>query len=819
MSARMTALVPSLALTLLVGVVETTFAADLPFTFESGLAIGQIGKSVRSPIRFDAIEHRIVVGTFETPTDGAEVTAPDGTVQTWSPIKAGPGDPPSFTGDALNGGYLLATFESDSDRTAMLDARGHSMVYVNGEPHAGDPYSYGWLRIPVALRMGRNEFLFACSRGHLEAKLVACPSNGPSFLGSDDTLPNLMAGEDNDLPLGVMVVQPASTPIDGLALEVRGPDGTVHTAKLPPMVGLSTAKVAGRITARPAAAGPVHVDLVLKRGDEVVAQRSIELTAVGPRDRRVITFVSDIDGSVQYYACVPASGEGRPGLILSLHGASVEATSQAASYQPKPWAHIVCPTNRRAYGFDWEDWGRLDAFEVLADATRRFDPDPRRRWLTGHSMGGHGTWQLGAHFPGRFAAIAPSAGWISFATYGGTPLSTEGVEGMFARATSASDTLALRSNLAEPGIYILHGDVDDNVPVDHARRMRAVLGGGEGGFHPDFVYFEKKGANHWWGSECVDWPPLMRFLEERTLPDPGSIDRVDFVTASPSVSNVCHWLAIDQQTKAWTPSSASVTLDRLKRTVEGSTSNVARLSIQPPIDGGPIKVTLDRTTVETTLEAGKPLWLVKSGESWKVGDPPRPGEKRADRGGAFKDAIRHDAVIVYGTAGDDANDAALLAKARFDAESFLYRGNGSLEIVADTAFDPAAYADRGVLLLGNAETNAAWNALLGSCPVLVRNGSVKVGDQELAGGDLACVFAYPRSDSDVACVAVVAGTGPVGTRLSMRLPYFVSGVGYPDLAVLQANTLLSGAAGFRAAGFFGNDWSVERGDWAKAPAP
>ena len=46
--------------------------------------------------------------------------------------------------------------------------------------------------------------------------------------------------------------------------------------------------------------------------------------------------------------------------------AAVEAINQASSYEPKTWANIVCPTNRRPYGYDWEDWGRLDALEVLA---------------------------------------------------------------------------------------------------------------------------------------------------------------------------------------------------------------------------------------------------------------------------------------------------------------------------------------------------------------------------------------------------------------------------------------------------------------------
>ena len=138
------------------------------------------------------------------------------------------------------------------------------------------------------------------------------------------------------------------------------------------------------------------------------------------------TFISDIDGSVQYYAVAPVKQNQKDGpslaLFLSLHGAGVEATGQAAAYASKTWGHLIAPTNRRPYGFDWEDWGRMDALEVLEHAQKLYKTDPQRTYLTGHSMGGHGTWHVGATFPDRFAAIGPSAGWVSFSTYAGGKL-------------------------------------------------------------------------------------------------------------------------------------------------------------------------------------------------------------------------------------------------------------------------------------------------------------------------------------------------------------------------------------------------------------
>ena len=136
---------------------------------------------------------------------------------------------------------------------------------------------------------------------------------------------------------------------------------------------------------------------------------------VAPTIHHERTFVSRIDGSVQYYSVAPAlrtdpGDTAARAFVLTVHGASVEARNQARAYKQKAWANIVAPTNRRPFGFNWEEWGRIDALEVLAEARRIFKTDPSRIYLTGHSMGGHGTWYLGTTYPSLFAAIAPCAG-------------------------------------------------------------------------------------------------------------------------------------------------------------------------------------------------------------------------------------------------------------------------------------------------------------------------------------------------------------------------------------------------------------------------
>jgi hypothetical protein len=195
-------------------------------------------------------------------------------------------------------------------------------------------------------------------------------------------------------------------------------------------------------------------------------------------------------------------------------------------------------------------------------------------------------------------------------------------------------------------------------------------------------------------------------------------------------------------------------------------------------------------------------------------EPPARDLKGPHRYGPFKDAFRHRMLFVYGTNGTAAENTWAFNKARYDAETFWYRGNGSVDVIADRAFDAGAEPHRNVVLYGNAETNVAWDELLGEGPMQVRRGSIRIGERRIDRGDLACLFIRPRPGSDTACVGAVSGSGLGGMRLTDRLPYFVSGVAYPDCTVIGPEMLSDGSAGVRVAGFFGLDWSVETGDFA-----
>jgi len=468
--------------------------------FRQALALPQVARYGRLTVHQDAVEALLASGRWSPPHPGDAVKLPNGESQVWRPITAD--EDGWLTDPALRGGYGYVSVNSDAERVMLLDAAGHSMVYVNGEPRAGDIYQTGKVRLPVMLHTGTNDFLFRCGRGRFRAALYS-PEPHATIDLHDNTLPDLVTGEKADTWGAVLVINPMPTPLVNAALRSTLPGAKPVTTAVPPLLPLSVRKVGFRIKGQaPDRGESCDITLELLDGPKgrLLDRKAIPLRLRGPYQTRKRTFVSEIDGSVQYYAVNPAHpltpNPGPLALVLSLHGASVEAIGQADAYSSKTWAHIVAPTNRRPFGFDWEDWGRLDALEVLDIARQTLRTDAQRTYLTGHSMGGHGVWQLGALFPDRFAAIGPSAGWVSFASYVGAPQQQNGpaVQDILRRAAGTSDTLAFALNYLQEGIYILHGEKDDNVPVGQSRAMFKLLRP----VHHDIAYHEQPGAGHWW---------------------------------------------------------------------------------------------------------------------------------------------------------------------------------------------------------------------------------------------------------------------------------------------------------------------------------
>jgi predicted peptidase len=147
---------------------------------------------------------------------------------------------------------------------------------------------------------------------------------------------------------------------------------------------------------------------------------------------------------------------------------------------------VVSPQSRRG------GWN-TDALNALLDEVITNNKiDQERVYLTGLSMGGSGTWEMGCTYPERFAAIAPICG-------GGSP----------ARA----------KELKNVAVWAFHGAKDRVVPVARTEAMIKALK--EAGCDPKLTIYPDAGHDAW--TATYDNPELYTwFLEHKRSKPKGS---------------------------------------------------------------------------------------------------------------------------------------------------------------------------------------------------------------------------------------------------------------------------------------------------------
>jgi pimeloyl-ACP methyl ester carboxylesterase len=799
--------------------IENTSEGTVIHTFSDGLVLrkGVVPGLING--YNDIVFWQMATGKFKSPLSG-QIVENQFSGQTelnelkWESTKV---DSTGVFKDNLSRSLLYTSFDSPQSTIALLDATGHTRVYVNGLPHEGDHYDYGYTLIPFRLKKGMNDFVYTYGRFSRYSAKIVIPDKAIFFTSRDMTLPSVLRDENEVRWGAVRAINATEKPLKGYRLECRLADGSIATTEIDNIISLTTRKVKFRIPAFKTmpSADTITAELILKDASGREIDRSIITLNVKESSRHhERTFVSRIDGSIQYFSVAPSlSSDQGQSLVLTVHGASVEATNQSRAYKQKDWAHIIAPTNRRPFGFNWEEWGRIDALEVLAESKKIYKTDPQKTYLTGHSMGGHGSWFLGVTYPDYWAAVAPCAGYPDITGYRrsgpDSALKQNPHFGMMERGASAGRVFNLAGNYLQSGIYILHGSADAVVPVEQARKMRELLGG----FHNNFAYYEYPGGSHWYGDHSVDWPPLFDFMKQNTIPLASEVDSLYFSTAAPAVSATNYWIRLNQQEKQY--ETSAIKAIRKSDTIHVNPDNIRSFSLlygQYNISK-PAYILVDDQSIIPVSEGD--IHLQKDGNEWKEIRKINMAEKHPDRQGGFKLAFDNNVVFVYSTQGNKSSNEWYLNKARFDAETFLYRGNGSVEIIPDKEFSPEKYKDRNVILYGNSVNNSAWKQLLGHCEIKVTDKEIIFGNKTFTGTDLGTFFIYTRADSRTASVGVVAGTGNEGMKSIYPNDYFSGITGFPDLMIFDVNWLKDNPRGIKVSGFFGNDWKIETGEFTE----
>src|SRR2546425_373281 len=143
------------------------------------------------------------------------------------------------------------------------------------------------------------------------------------------------------------------------------------------------------------------------------------------KGRLVRAYISRVDGSVQPYGLViPDPYNGQPvrlDVVLHGRGATLNEVSFIAAHdgsQPVLAGQDFIQLEvfgRANNAYRWA--GEADVFEALESVRQRYKIDPQRIVLRGFSMGGAGTWHIGLHYPGQWAATEAGAGFTETKRY------------------------------------------------------------------------------------------------------------------------------------------------------------------------------------------------------------------------------------------------------------------------------------------------------------------------------------------------------------------------------------------------------------------
>lgn len=150
------------------------------------------------------------------------------------------------------------------------------------------------------------------------------------------------------------------------------------------------------------------------------------------------------------------------------------------------------------------------AMQALEQSIREFHGDRQRVYLTGLSMGGQGTWLLAASHPHTFAAIAPVCGFLLLKNDDDVldPVADAALLKQFPEALAADPPAAFARRIGKLPVWIFHGEVDDVVPVENARRLSVAMKAVDA----EVRYNEYPGVNHGVWDHAYGEPDLVPWL-------------------------------------------------------------------------------------------------------------------------------------------------------------------------------------------------------------------------------------------------------------------------------------------------------------------
>ncbi|MCD4770562.1 MAG: prolyl oligopeptidase family serine peptidase [Bacteroidales bacterium] len=620
----------------------------------------------------------------------------------------------------------------------------------------------------------------------------------------DILLPHLRVGEKLAGWAYVSIINTTDNSIDDVEIEVQG-DGlflpkTVKVYSLKPMWDSRAAFWLE--TRREVRAGDtVKFKIVVRTLGE---KQSLMLQPeVRSRDEYFTrTYLSKVDNSVQPYSLlVPPAYDGRESfpLVLALHGAHVKEC--IGSYKMRDWCIIATAYGRGNTGY--REIGTNDVFNVIDEINKQYPIDDNRTYLAGHSMGGHGTWYLGAHYPDRWAALNPMSG------YGDYRIWEQDIPDWQVPLYEDRSAIFFLENLLNLPVYNIHGVKDEDVTVKHSQRLMAELENLE----YNAIYAEYPDKPHWWK---MDFPEAMEYLrQQKRDPYPREV----ILKTNRLKYNSSYWVRLDVIDNIPGMAKVSAKIGD-NNNINVAVENVLQYSLflnehLLDLNRSLVIETNDLKSFEGKLPSSGIITFraVQGNQDGVQKYVPVTEDKKGlakthNLCGPVIDVYSSRFIYVYGTSGTSEDTEVNRREAYQDALDWRTWANGNSIIKSDREVTSEDIKTCNLILYGGPETNEFVARIDDNLPILIGENFVKIGDREFRGEDVGVKFIYPNPLNPGKYVLINAGVTSKAIDKIHRLgdPLYDP---LPDYIIFSRQDVSYDRHFFLEAGFFDRDWRLK----------
>lgn len=563
--------------------------------------------------------------------------------------------------------------------------------------------------------------------------------------------------------------------------------------------------------------------LLLKEGSER-AQQLRDGNPLWPSATGLVVraYVSQLDGSVQPYGLVvPATFQPhsphRYRLDVWFHGRDEKLSElnflaqrrrSPGEFTP-PNTIVLHPYSRYCNGQKLA--GEVDFLEALADVMKRYPIDEQRVVVRGFSLGGAACWHIAAHYPGRWAAAAPGAGFAE------TPDFLKVFQREAIKPTWFEQALWHQYDCTDYAINFFNlPTVAYSGEIDSQKQAADIMAKAMEAEGLELTHIIGPQTRH-------SYHPAAKAEIARRIDSIAAQGRertprqVRFTTWTLRYNNVA-WLTVDGLGKHWERARIDASIESAAR-LRVEATNVSAFTISMPAGTSPFDRQREVRIVINGQETAGPKagsdrsWqasFIRKGTQWERGTfPPHALHKTHQRQGPIDDAFMGSFLVVRptGAAANEKIQAWTAAELAHFTNEWRRHFRGDAPVKDDSAVTDTDIAAHNLILWGDPSSNVLLRRIANQLPVQWNGEQLLLGGKGFARDHHVPLLIYPNPLNPERYVVLNSG-------FTFREYDYLNNARQvpklPDFAIVDVNTPVSSRwpGAIVHAGFFDEQWQV-----------